>query len=312
MPYALKPLQSDPPDHAKFRRILDPAFTKQKMEAWNPKIHEIARDLISAFKDKGHCEFISEFAQYLPNRIFMAMAGLPDDRFDEFMEWEKALLHGADPAARLWGMQSIENFVADHFLGRRGQPRRDDLTDVIAHAEIDGQRLSDEDIKSVGFLIYIAGLDTVQAMTGFAFLHLATHPGDQMAMRESDQARARGLEEILRLHGIVASGRTAVEDMEFKGVQMKAGDRILTFAGFGNRDPIKFSRGATPDVAAKLNPHLTFGAGPHLCLGMHLARNELNISMDEMFKALPPFSLQQPAVTRAGGVCGVDELHLTW
>jgi cytochrome P450 len=312
MPYALKPLQSDPPDHAKFRRILDPAFTRQKMETWNPKIREISRDLVLGFKDKGECEFISEFAQYLPNRIFMAMAGLPEDRFDEFMEWEKALLHGETPEARYFGMQSIENFVAEHFIGRRGQPRRDDLTDVVAHAEIDGQPLSDEDIKSVGFLLYIAGLDTVQAMTGFAFRHLAIHQDDQLGMRASDEARARGLEEILRLHGIVASGRTVIADMNFKGVEMKAGDRVLCFAGFGNRDPAKFPRGGTSDITPKLNPHLTFGAGPHLCLGMHLARNELNIAMDEMFRNVPQFRLQRPAVTHAGGVCGVDELYLEW
>jgi cytochrome P450 len=307
MPYKLRPLQSDPPEHKSFRRMLEPAFTRQRMQIWNPRIRAIARDLFDGFRDKGQCDFIADFAQYLPNRVFMALLGLPEERFETFMRWERALLHGTTPQERAEGMHAIENFVGEHFLSRRSQPRRDDLTDVVAHGELDGRLLHDEELKSVGFMLYIAGLDTVQAMLGWAFRHLALHQDDQRAMRADDGARARGMEEILRLHGIVASGRTLFEDYDFRGVTMRKGDRVLCSAAFGNREKRQDS-----DIAVKLNPHMTFGAGPHVCLGMHLARNELDIVFQEAFAALPQFRLAGPASMHAGGVFGITELPLCW
>jgi len=312
MPYKLRPLQSDPPEHRPFRQLLEPALTREKMEAWNPRIREISRELFAGFAAAGRCEFISEFAQYLPNKVFMALLGLPEEGFDTFIAWERALLHGATPAERMAGMTAIEEFVADHFLARRLQPSRDDLTEVVARGELNGRRLSDDELKSVGFLLYIAGLDTVQAMLGWAFRHLATHQGNQRAMRADDGARLRGIEEILRLHGIVASGRTVIDDCEFHGVAMRRGDRVLCSAAFGNRDPNRIARGGESDISVKLNPHLTFGAGPHLCLGMHLARNELDIVIQEAFAALPQFRLAGPPKMHAGGVFGITELHLRW
>jgi cytochrome P450 len=312
MPYKLRPLQSDPPEHRPFRQLLEPALTRDKMEAWNPRIRQISRELFAAFAARGECEFIGDFAQYLPNRVFMALLGLPEERFEELMNWERALLHGTSPEERMAGMTAIEQFVADHFLARRGQPRQDDLTDVVAHGEINGRPLSDDELKSMGFMLYIAGLDTVQAMLGWAFRHLAIQQHDQRAMRQDDQARLRGIEEIFRLHGIVSSGRTVFKDCEFHGVQMKQGDRILCSAAFGNRDPERIARGGSSDISQKLNPHLTFGAGPHLCLGMHLARNELDIVFQEAFSALGQFSLAAPPKVHAGGVFGITELRLRW
>lgn len=312
MPYKLRPLQSDPPEHAHFRGLLEPAFTRQAMAEWAPRIRAIARELIASFKDRGACEFIGDFASHLPNKVFMALLGLPADRFDEFMAWETDMLHGETPEAKGKSMQAIEDFVADHFLSRRSQPRRHDVTDLVAHGQIYGRPLTDDELKSVGFLLYIAGLDTVQSMTGFAFRHLAIHQDDQAQMRQSAEARARGMEEILRLHGIVASGRTVTANMKFRGVTMKTGDRILCTGAFGNRDVGKIARGGTSDITPKFNPHLTFGAGPHLCLGMHLARQELDIAMAEMFQAVPQFCLAGVPRIHAGGVCGVEELKLTW
>ncbi|MCK9541744.1 MAG: cytochrome P450 [Novosphingobium sp.] len=312
MPYKLRPLQSDPPEHKPFRRMLEPALTRQEMEKWNPRIREISRDLFAAFAARGECEFISEFARYLPNRVFMALLGLPEDRFETLMGWERALLHGETPEDRFAGMQAIEHFVADHFLSRRSAPRRDDLTDVVVHGELDGRLLDEDELKSLGFMLYIAGLDTVQAMLGWAFRHLAMRQDDQRAMRGGDEARARGMEEILRLHGIVSSGRTVFEDCEFRGVAMKKGDRVLCSAAFGNRDTQRVPRGGESDISVKLNPHMTFGAGPHLCLGMHLARNELDIVFQEAFAALPQFRLAAPPKVHAGGVFGVTELRLCW
>ncbi|WP_242129605.1 cytochrome P450 [Sphingobium sp. Sx8-8] len=312
MPYKLRPLQSDPPEHKSFRRLLEPAFTRQQMQKWNPRIREISRELFATFRARGECEFIAEFARFLPNRVFMALLGLPEENFETFMRWERALLHGESAQDRMWGMHAIEDFVADHFLSRRGAARTDDLTDFVVHGELDGRLLDEEELKSVGFMLYIAGLDTVQAMLGWAFRHLAIRQDDQRAMRGSDEARARGMEEILRMHGIVASARTVFDDCEFCGVAMKKGDRILCSAAFGNRDPGRNLRGGDSDISVKLNPHMTFGAGPHLCLGMHLARNELDIVFQEAFSALPQFRLAKPARMHAGGVFGVTELQLRW
>lgn len=312
MPYKLMPLQNDPPDHLPLRLMLQPALSREKMEAWNPRIREISRDLFASFAARGECEFMSEFATYLPNRIFMALMGLPEDRFDELMSWERDLLHGETPEARYAGMRGIEDFVADHFLSRRSAPRKDDLTDVVVHGEMSGRKLNDDELKSVGFTLYIAGLDTVQSMLGWAFRHVAIHQDDQRAMRQDDTARLRGLEEILRLHGIVASGRTVFNDCEFRGVAMKQGDRILCTAAFGNRDPGRVPRGANSDITQRLNPHITFGAGPHQCLGMHLARNELDIVLQEAFAALGQFRLAAPPKAHAGGVFTITELQLRW
>lgn len=192
MPYKLRPLQSDPPEHKSYRRLLEPLFARGAMEALKPRISRISRELLDGFKHRGACEFIGEFARFLPNRVFMALLGLPEERFETLMAWERALLHGETPEVRFHGMRSIENFVAVHFVERRGAPRRDDLTDRIVHGELDGRPLTDDELKSVGFLIYIAGLDTVQAMMGWAYRHLALNQEDQWTMRASEGAGLGG------------------------------------------------------------------------------------------------------------------------
>lgn len=308
-PVTLKPLQLDPPEHNIYRKLLAPLFTPQAMAAWEPRIRELARDLIAAFAKRGGCEFIEEFAAKLPNLVFAMLMGLPSDQLDTLLTWEKAMVRGSTQAEMDEAGRNVLNYITEHFAQRKSMPRQDDITSYL----ID-QGLSDADLQSVGFLLYIAGLDTVQSMLGFIFLQLGRDMDFQSMLRASSEHHQTAIEEMLRLNSIVNPNRTLAADYEFRGVKMLKGDRIMCSGAFANVDPATFEGGAAPDPAREFNPHLTFGAGPHRCLGSHLARREIAIAIEEMNAALPTFKVDKDKPFSAGGgsVFYIGELHLKW
>jgi cytochrome P450 len=213
-------------------------------------------------------------------------------------------------AGYIMAMAEYMNTVLDE----RRAARRDDIVSYLLDIEIDGRALDDTELQQICTLLYAAGLDTVAGELGYMFLHLATHPDDRRLVTEEPSRIPAFVEETLRVYSIVTTNRIVTRDAEFAGCPMKAGDRVLLSIPAADRDPLEFSDAATFDMNRAGNRHIAFAAGPHRCLGSHLARLELQIAVEEWHRRIPEYSLGDDAeVTfHIGGVAGVDTLPLEW
>ncbi|MGH7857320.1 MAG: cytochrome P450, partial [Candidatus Binatia bacterium] len=174
----LLPLELDPPLHSKYRNLLNPVFHPHRIAALEGKIRETCDSLIDAFIDRGECEFMSELAAPLPTRIFTEMMGLPVEESARFFAWKNALLHGhhhdPDGSKRAAAGAEVSGYL-NQLIAERRTKRRDDIISVLIDSEVDGERLTDEEVLDTSYLLFLAGLDTVTSSLGLQFLYLAQH-----------------------------------------------------------------------------------------------------------------------------------------
>lgn len=309
----LLPLEKDPPEHGKYRAVMNGAFAPAKVMAMRDRMRDRVRRLIDAFVDDGECEFIAAFARPFPVAMFMQIMGLPESDMERLNAWEHDLLHSKDPQERADGARGLGGYIRDLVQLRRREPAND-MTTLYINAQIDGRPTTDEEVVGMCFMVLSAGLDTVAASLGLHFRHLAMFPSDQDRLRNDPSLIPGAVEEFLRAYAIVTTNRWVTQDTEIGGVKLKAGDRILLSTQVANLDPAEFENPTVVDINRSPNPHFTFGGGQHRCLGSHLARIELNIAMEEFLKAVPSFRLAKGAQVRieAGSVCSIPELRLAW
>ncbi|MDB5736515.1 MAG: hypothetical protein JWO65_183 [Sphingomonas bacterium] len=299
--------------HKKVRRVLNPVFAPQKMFSLDDMVRGRARSLIAAFKDSGHCDFVSEFAVPFPVSIFLDLFGLPQDQVGQFLAWEQALLHDPDMANRIKATHEVKACLLDAIQQRRENPR-DDLITYALDYEYDGQPWTNEMVYGYCFNLFVGGLDTVTANIGLHLHHLATHPEQQAELRADPGKITLAIEEMLRAYAAVTTFRTVTRETEFHGVTMMPGDKIAMSTSLTSRDPLAW--GEAPDeVRFDRRPsHLAFGSSSHRCLGMHLARRELSIALEEMLAQLPEFELAEgePIPFLLGPIIQVTKLPLVW
>ena len=315
----LIPLQIDPPDHVKFRRLLDPLFAPREMEKLEAEVRALVVQLIDDFVDKGECEFNSAVAIPLPCTVFLRLMGLPLDDLDLFLRFKDGIIRPvADTMAegrvmaRATG-QEIYAYFETVIAQRRAEPQADLLSGFIA-AEIDGERLTTEDILDISYLFLLAGLDTVTASLGCAVTYLAQHPDRQQALREDPSQVPAAVEELLRwetpVPGVV---RVATQDVEVAGSTIPAGQIVTCLLASANTDAAEFADPELIDFDRAANRHLAFGAGLHRCLGSHLARLEMRVALDELHRRIPAYAIkpgETPVYTM--GIRGVEYLPLVW
>ena len=319
-PRRLLPLELDPPEHGLYRHPLAAVFSPKAAAEMEPAIRRTCAGLVDALAGRGRCEFLADFAVPFPTTIFVELLGLPAAEAGRFAAWNRALLHSHDePEVRAAAKAQIAGYL-DELVDRRmaevagGQGSTDDLFAVLASAEVDGRPLERAEIFDYAFLLFIAGLDTVTAALGFSFAYLAAHPDHRTALAADADLIPAAVEELLRAFSVVNPARTVTRDATFAGACLREGDRVLLSTVLANRDPAEFDdpTGVRFDRAA--NRHLAFGAGPHRCLGSHLARCELRVALEEFHRRIPDYRLADGAVIRAhgGGAMGIDQLPLTW
>jgi cytochrome P450 len=307
------PLELDGERHQQYRMLLNPLFSPAKVNAMEAGVRELAVSLIEAFQAKGECEFMEEFARPYPISIFLKLMDLPLDMRSTFLAWEYQVLHAKDMDVRRDGLNKIIGYLRQAIDERRSN-LGDDLISFAIKARINGEPLPDDDIMGVVFMLYIGGLDTVVATLGFFFKYLASHPEVRRQLIENPALLPDAIDEMLRVFASVNGSRLLTRDMEFAGVQMKKGDRVYFATIAANRDPSEFEDPNTVDFHRAANRHLTFAAGPHRCIGSHLARRELKIALEEWLKRIPDFAIKPGAVmpAHAGGVWGIENLPLYW
>jgi len=320
-PYKWIPMLVDPPEHGKWRHLLGLYFSPGRVRDLEDEQRLFARDLINKFRDKGACDFYSDFAAVFPTTIFLQIMGLPISKLPDFMRWEAKILHSTaqsdpDRSIAMATMIEVAGYFSELIAERRADPgKRGD--DIVSHAidwRIDGEPPADTDLLSCMLLLFMAGLDTVASQLSYSFFHLATHEADRRRIASEPSIVPHAVEELVRAYPIVQTGRKATRDAVFHGCPIKKGEMIELPLGMANRDPDEHKRGGTVDFDAPRPRHISFGAGPHRCLGSHLARQEMVVVLEEWHRLIPDYELADAsAVTEhTGGVFGIDTLPLRW
>jgi cytochrome P450 len=295
----LIPLQIDPPEHAKYRRILDPLFTPREMARREPGVAELVNEMIDRFAGRGEVDFHEEFAVPLPCTVFLQLLGLPLEDLDQFLEWKDGVIRpeGAEGYdGRHDASQSVAQQIYDYFDRAIDEhiasPREDVLSAMIA-ANVAGQPLSREELLDICFLFLIAGLDTVTDSLDCFFVYLARHPDHRHQLVEETDVLPHAIEELLRwetpVPGVV---RVAMQDLEVGGCPISKGERVSPLLGAANTDPAEFPDPEVVDFNRSPNRHRAFGGGPHRCLGSHLARMELRVALREFHRRIPDYEIK--------------------
>jgi cytochrome P450 len=316
----LIPLQIDPPDHAKYRRILDPLFTPREMAAREPAVTALVNQMIDTFADRGECDFHAEFAVPLPCTVFLQLLGLPLEDLDKFLEWKDAVIRpeGARDAEHHRELASPSAHAIYEYFDRAiddhiANPREDVLSSLIT-AEVEGKPLTREEMLDICFLFLIAGLDTVTDSLDCFFVYLARHPEQRRLLIDQPDILPSAIEEMLRWETPVPGvARVAMQDTEVGGCPISKGERISPLLGAANTDPAEFPEPELVDFARNPNRHRAFGGGPHRCLGSHLARLELRVALREFHRRIPDYEI--PAGTKlayTSALRSVESLPLTF
>jgi cytochrome P450 len=316
------PLQIDPPDHKKFRKLLDPIFAPRKMAAMDEEVSRLVNELIDKFIDRGEVDFAKEFSIPFPSEVFITLLGLPLEELPEFIKMKDGIIRPDHVTGKLYGspeaqdyQQQIADSVYDYFnmvLDQREVERRDDLLSLFLDAEMEGDRLSREDILDICFLFLIAGLDTVTATLDCMFSFLAQNPDHRRQLVADPSVIPNAIEEMLRWETpVMGIARVAVQETEMSGCPVHAGDQIMVMIGSANCDEAEFPDGDVVRFDRDVNPHIAFGGGIHRCLGSHLARMELRVALREWHKRIPDYEVEAGhTLVYTPGIRSIDEFPM--
>jgi camphor 5-monooxygenase len=311
--YRLVPLSLDPPEHRPFRNLLNDNLSPKALAGTNDMIRALTIELIEGFKPKGRCNFITDFAERLPLRIFMQIVDLP-------MADMPKLKHLADQFTRPDGSLTypevsrlFRDYINPVISARRGGAGTDMITRMVS-GKIDGRDLTDVEAENICIQTLVGGLDTVVNFMGFSMQHLAKDAALREMLAREPARISEAVMEFLRRFPLVASGREVRQDFDFEGVALKAGEMILAptpLHGLDdsiNRDAFAF------DINRTARRHVTFGTGSHTCPGAHLARMEMRIVLEEWLLRIPDFWLAEGTVLSFGGgvVATVHPFELAW
>jgi cytochrome P450 len=299
----LIPLQIDPPEHKKYRKILDPLFAPQRMKLLEEPVAKLVNELIDGFGDAKEIDFAQQFSVPFPSQVFLTLLGLPLDDLPLFLKIKDGIIRPdhvlgkpRDHPEVLAYQKDIAQQIYAYFnkvLDEREVERRDDLLSRFLDTEIEGDRLTREDILDTCFLFLIAGLDTVSASLDCFFGYLAEHPEQRKKLVDDPAIVPHAIEELLRWESPVTGvARVAVEDTEFYGCPIKKGDHVMPILGSANTDESEFPDSDDVRFDREVNRHLAFGGGIHRCLGSHLARMELRVALREWHARIPDYMVK--------------------
>lgn len=302
-----KPLEwmifMDPPRHTKLRAIVARAFTPRVIAGLEGRIAEISRGLIDRFVGRGEVDLAAEYSVPLPTMVIAEMLGIPSEDWPRFKRWSDAILLLSDTvsgtpddaaragAAFMAARAEMSPYVAGVLERRRTEPA-DDLLTRLATAEVDGQRLTDQEILGFFQLLLLAGNETTTNLINNAVLCFAENPGELARVRADMKLLPRAIEEVLRYRSpLQAAFRVTLHDAQVHGKTIPAGSLVLTMIGSANRDPKQFAEPARFDVTRDPNPHVAFGHGAHFCMGAPLSRLEARVALTDLLGRLPRLEL---------------------
>jgi cytochrome P450 len=315
----LIPLQIDPPAHKQYRKLLDPIFAPKKVALLEKHTRNIVRGLIEAVLPDGRCNFHSAVSEPLPSTVFLEMLGLPVSRAAEFISLKDRIIRPqvtsqSDRKAYVDGVGEQIRAVLEQVIDERVSDPADDFISMFLAAEVDGRRLTRDDIIDICYLFFLAGLDTVTASLDCFLAYLAQHPEQRQSLVDDASLVPHAVEELLRWETPVTSVvRITTQDTELAGCPIPAHTAVSVLLGSANTDERVWPDADTVDFQREVNRHVAFGAGPHRCLGSHLARMELRVALEEWHAAVPDYRLADGLrPLYSPDIRQVENLELVW
>lgn len=316
-PLPLVPISFDPPEHTRFRKILQPFFSPHTLSAMLPALQQQAVRMIDNIATTGNCEAVADIAIPYPSQVFLTLYGLPLADRDQLVAWKDAVIALADSGTTLDGHDltpalELFTYLTNVINQRRANPGSDILSQVLAGEE----PLDDAEAIGLSFLFVLAGLDTVTAAIGFALLELARNPALRTQLREDREQIKVFVEEVVRLEPPAPIlPRVTTEAVTIGNVTLPAETPVRLLIAAINRDGYDAISANDFVMDGKVHRHWGFGGGPHRCLGAHLARMELNLIVEEWLRLIPEFDLEPGFTARIGwpaNTYSLTSLPLRW
>ena len=317
--YRFLPSYSEPPQHMKYRHLMNAWFAPAAVRRYAPTIDRLARETVEALVADGRTEFTSTFGDQYPVKVFLLSMGVEVDHGEMFVSCVRRM-SGAisglpeDVKKMLDAWNDISSFWTDALADRRRSPR-DPEVDFVTHlsrCRIDGEPLPDTDIVDILVTLTVGSLDTLKSQLGWCFFHLATHPDHRRRVVEEPSVIPSAVEELLRAYPIIGMARKLTRDIDFHGCPMRKGDMVLLEIPAATRDPRQFPDPDRVDFDRFPNRHIAFGASEHRCLGSHLARKELQAAVSEWHRLIPDYRLEGDTPMAHGGTISLMSLPLAW
>ena len=303
IPEVMKPLSEnmldkDPPDHERLRRLVSKAFTPRLIERMRPRVQEIADTLLDVVEDKGEMDLIDDYAFPLPITVIAELLGVPAEDRNRFREWSNAAVSGDTTQEYLEKvllpyMEAFVSYLRAMFEEKRKNPK-DDLISALVLAEEAGDKLSEDELLAMVFLLLIAGHETTVNLIGNGTLALLQHPDQLQKLRDDPSLIKPAVEELLRYDGPVETSteRFAREDVAIGDTVIPKGEMVMVVIAAADHDPEWFPEPDALDITRADNKHLAFGKGIHHCLGAPLARMEGQIALGTLLRRMPDLRLK--------------------
>lgn len=283
-------INQDDPRHTWIRSFLYKGLTPQRLAEQAKAIRAIAWRLVDGVAARGECEFVEDVAARLPMATIGGFLGIPEQDFDRLRHWSDVMTLGSDAEDK----SEVANAFIDYatyvrkMIEERRERPRDDLVSILVHAEVDGSRLSDEEIVSESLLLLVGGSETSRNVTACGMEMLSRHPEQQAYLVQNPSGLKVAVEEFIRWSSpVINMKRTATRDTELRGKTIREGDRVMILYPSANRDETVFVNAESFDVKRRRNPHIAFGIGAHFCIGANLARLQIAILFEELLARLP-------------------------
>ncbi|MGV0792807.1 cytochrome P450 [Mycolicibacterium sp. XJ1819] len=309
------PIDTDPPLLQEYRKITLPWFSPTAAKRAEADIRRLATELIDEFIEGGQADIVGQFTTPLPAIWILRLLGFDDTHWADWVDWIHAVVHdrSSDTEKAAAGVANIYSSIIAEVQRRRTDGFGDDLLSVIMQGLVNGEPLRDEQVIGYAFMMLLGGMDTTSGLTGNALVQLDRHPELRARLIREPEILPRATEEFLR-HDTPVQGeaRVVTTDCEFRGQQLRAGDRVMLMLAAANRDPEAFDDPTRLDFDRSPNRHLAFGVGPHRCLGSNFARVMFQVMISEILTRLPDYSIcgEVARFADAGDVYAVRSLPI--
>lgn len=311
------PITADPPIHTWTRRMLLPAFAPRTVTKYQDYTEQLCHQLIDNFIESGECDGAVEYSQQVPPRVIAHLIGVDPAMGDQFVEWVDSLLGEGlnDPERRMKARDELLGFIAEEVAKRLEDPREDLLTELL-FMELDDPdaKITPEVVVGITNLLIVAGIDTTWSSIGSALWHLGTNPSDRQRLLDEPEILPTAIEEFLRFYAPVTMARVADTDIDYNGVHIKSGDKVLMNFPAACHDPEQFENPDEFIIDRAKNRHIAFGSGIHRCAGSNLARLEMTVAVRVWMERIPEFTVsdREPMKWSAGQIRGPRVMPLSF